>query len=521
MHGLFILSILKKVFSPNNINKIEETTMKTVIGIDNGTQSTKVIFYDYENKTIAAESSAPHSLISKEDGTREQDASQWIGALDSCFAQIPQEVKNSALAIGVSGQQHGCVPLGKDGTVLTPVKLWCDTSTGTECDEITDSFGGRDALIQKVGNPMLPGYTASKILYLKKHHQSLYKKVAYILLPHDYINYYLTGEIAMEYGDASGTGLLDIRKRTWHKGVIECIDSGLIDKLPPLRESNEILGTILPEIAKKYGLPEGIPLAMGGGDNMMGAIGTGSLEPGDITVSLGTSGTLFATTDQPFIDDKGEIAAFCSSSGSWLPLYCTMNCTVASELTRNLFDLGVKEFDSLAESAQPGADGITMVPYFNGERSPNLPSETGKIFGMRQDNMSQKNIARAAMEGATFGLRRGLDSFVSLGYKPKNLRLIGGGANSPLWRQMIANIFNLPVVVPQSKEAPAMGAALQGLALISSDTVEALSSKHIALNQEATVYPQKEVVTQYQEVYKRYTELVETIISHNNQEGGV
>ncbi len=198
-----------------------------------------------------------------------------------------------------------------------------------------------------------------------------------------------------------------------------------------------------------------------------------------------------------------------------------MNCTVASELTRNLFDLGIKEFDSLAESAQPGADGITMVPYFNGERSPNLPSETGKIFGMRQDNMSQKNIARAAMEGATFGLRRGLDSFVSLGYKPKNLRLIGGGANSPLWRQMIANIFNLPVVVPQSKEAPAMGAALQGLALISSDTVEALSSKHIALNQEATVYPQKEVVTQYQEVYKRYTELVETIISHNNQEGGV
>ncbi len=521
MHGLFILSIQKMVFPPNNINKIEEKAMKTVIGIDNGTQSTKVIFYDYEHKTVVAEASAPHSLISKEDGTREQDAHQWIEALDSCFAQIPQEIKDSALAAGVSGQQHGCVPLGTDGTVLTPVKLWCDTSTGTECEEITAAFGGKDALIREVGNPILPGYTASKILYLKKHHPNLYKKVAYILLPHDYINYYLTGEIAMEYGDASGTGLLDIRNRKWHSKVVECIDPELLDKLPPLKESDAILGTILPELAQKYGLPQGIPLAMGGGDNMMGAIGTGSLKPGDITVSLGTSGTLFATTDRPFIDDKGEIAAFCSSSGSWLPLYCTMNCTVASELTRNLFSLGVKEFDQLAESAQPGAEGITMVPYFNGERSPNLPNETGTIFGMHQDNMSQKNIARAAMEGATFGLRRGLDSFMVLGYTPKNLRLIGGGANSPLWRQMIANIFNLPVVVPQSKEAPAMGAALQALALLSSDDVTALSSKHITINEEATVQPEAQVVAEYNRVYKRYTELVETIISHNNQEGGV
>ncbi len=490
--------------------------MKTVVGIDNGTQSTKVLFYHYETKQIVAKASAPHDLRSKSDGTREQEASWWLEALQACFDQIDPAIKQTAIAMGVSGQQHGFVPVAQDGTVLAPVKLWCDTSTAKECQQITQTFGGKERLIKEVGNPILPGYTASKILHFKQTNPTGYAKMAYVMLPHDYLNYYLTGKVAMEPGDASGTGLLHIASRQWHKELACTIDPSLIEKLPPLKQSNETMGTLLPERARQYNLPVGIPVAMGGGDNMMGAIGTGSLTEGDATMSMGTSGTLFATTPTPLIDPQGEMAAFCSSSGSWLPLYCTMNCTVSSELTRGLFDVDVKTIDTLAATANPGADGITLVPFFNGERSPNLPQATGSLHGLRQDNFTRANIARAAMEASVFGLKRGLDTFVRLGYSPKRIRLIGGGANSAPWRQMVADIFGLPVVVPKSTEAPAMGAALQALACVSETSVAELAEKHVELDAGKSTQPDHEAVAIYKEVYQRYATLVDTLIAEHN-----
>ena len=194
--------------------------MKTVIGIDNGTQSTKVIFFDYENKLIAASASAPHDLISRKDGTCEQKAEWWIAALEKCFSSIDPEIRRTAIAVGVSGQQHGFVPLDGEGNVLYNVKLWCDTSTADECSEIEDNFGNGEDLLVRTGNRILPGYTASKILWLKKNHANLYKRMEHILLPHDYINYYLTGKYSMEYGDASGTGFLNIKKKEWDQDVI-------------------------------------------------------------------------------------------------------------------------------------------------------------------------------------------------------------------------------------------------------------------------------------------------------------
>ncbi len=492
--------------------------MKTVIGIDNGTQSTKVIFYDFESKTIVASASAAHKLISSNDGTSEQKAEWWIEALENSFSKIDPSIKKTAIAVGVSGQQHGFVPLDKDGNVLYNVKLWCDTSTEDECNEIEDSYGNGENLLSEVGNRILPGYTASKILWLKKNHPNLYKKMKHILLPHDYINFYLTGKYSMEYGDASGTGLLNIHNRKWDKDVINALDSerNLTECLPSLIEAHESAGTVSSEASSIFGIPEGIIVSSGGGDNMMGAIGTGATDIGVITMSLGTSGTIYGYSDKPVIDNNGNLAAFCSSNGGYLPLLCTMNCTVATEQIRSLFDLGVKEFDEIAAKAPAGSGGVITLPFFTGERTPNLPNGKGCIVGMDMTNTNKENIFRSSMESAIFGIRLGLESFRNLGFKVKEVRLIGGGANSSVWRQIASDILNLPVVVPVQEEAAALGAAIQALWAKDNEEkkvsdINYLIKEHVSLNSNKSCIPDPESVKIYNEVYKTYNKYVEAL----------
>ena len=489
--------------------------MKTVAGIDTGTQSTKVVVYDYESRTIVAEGSAAHELISRNDGTREQEASWWIDAIRESFSQIPAEIRQTIGAVGVSGQQHGFVPVDADGEVLYPVKLWCDTSTAAECGEITESFGGGDELLEKAGNLVLPGYTASKILWLKKNHRELYDRMAKILLPHDYINWYLTGEYTMEYGDASGTALLTVGTREWNTELLAALDPDreLSECLPRLIGPQEKAGLVTEKTAAEFGIPAGIPVSSGGGDNMMGAIGTGTVSSGVLTMSLGTSGTIYGYSNTPVIDRNGSLAAFCSSTGGWLPLLCTMNCTVASELTRTLFEKGVKEFDGTAEQAPAGAEGVLMLPFFNGERTPNFPNGKGCIVGLDNANYREANISRAAMESAIFGLKMGLDAFISLGYEPKEVRLIGGGANSPFWRQIAADILDLPVVIPVVKEAAAFGAALQALWCLEGEgaSIEAIAGEHIGLDERKGCVPDAADAAAYKEIYARYSAYVEAM----------
>jgi xylulokinase len=492
--------------------------MKTVIGIDNGTQSTKVIFYDFENKTIVASASAPHDLISTGDGTNEQKAEWWIKALDKCFSEIDFSIRETAVAVGVSGQQHGFVPLDEDGNVLYNVKLWCDTSTASECSEIEDKYGNGENLLIDVGNRILPGYTASKILWFKKNHPDLYNKMKHILLPHDYINYYLTGKYTMEYGDASGTGLLNIHNRHWDKDVINALDSerDLSDCLPSLIDAHESAGKVSAIASSKFGIPSGILVSSGGGDNMMGAIGTGATDIGVITMSLGTSGTIYGYSDKPVVDNKGNLAAFCSSNGGYLPLLCTMNCTVATEQIRSLFDLGVKEFDEIAAKAPAGSGGVITLPFFTGERTPNLPNGKGCLVGMDMTNTNKENIFRSSMESAIFGMRLGVDSFKDLGFKVKEIRLIGGGSKSAVWRQIASDILNLPVVTPVQEEAAALGAAIQ--ALWAKDNTERnvsdinyLIKEHVSLNSNKSCLPDPENVKIYDEIYKTYNKYVEAL----------
>ncbi|MFA7119507.1 MAG: xylulokinase [Sphaerochaetaceae bacterium] len=485
--------------------------MRVFAGIDNGTQSTKVLVYDADEKRVLALVQAPHELISRSDGSREQLATWWVDALSSCFAQIDPSLLKEIKGIGVSGQQHGFVPVGGDGQVLAPVKLWCDTSTQNECDEITLHFGGARHLIQMMGNEVKVGYTASKILAFKKHEPQLYQKMAKVLLPHDYLNYLLTGSYTMEAGDASGTALFDVRNRTWCQEILSFIDDkrDWTSTLPPLVSKRA--GVVSSSAAKRFGIPEGIPVSTGGGDNMMGAIGTGTVKSGSLTMSLGTSGTLYGASDVPVVDEQGRLAAFCSSSGSWLPLLCTMNCTVSSELTRSLFSLDVKEFDALALSSPIGAEGVVMLPFFNGERTPNYPHGKGTIFGLDTANFKKENLARAAMEASIYGLQLGLDAFCSLGFSPQTITLIGGGAKSAVWRQMVADVCNLPVRIPCIAEAAAFGGVLQVLSLVSGKSLDCVTEEHVTYTQEKTCNPRADNHQAYLVSYAAWRKLVDYV----------
>lgn len=438
--------------------------MKLVAGIDAGTQSIKVVVYDPQARQVVASASAALELISGEDGSREQEASWWLDAVRSCFSRIDPALRAQVAALAVSGQQHGFVPLDAEGNVLAPAKLWCDTSTSAECAEIMGAVGGAARCIELAGNPILAGYTASKLPWTRKHRPQVYAKLAKILLPHDYLNFWLTGQYFCEYGDASGTGWLDVRTRTWSQELLRATDPqrDLSECLPPLVDAGATFA-IAAAIADELGLPRDAVVAAGGGDNMMAAFGTGAVVPGKLSMSLGTSGTLFAYSDVPVVDPAGAWAAFCSSSGGWMPLICTMNCTVATESIARLFGFSSREGDSRIAASEPGAAGLTLLPFLNGERTPDLPLGKGVLAGMDMHNLGEANLYRAAMEGATYSLKYGYDAFVAAGMQFDAIVLTGGGSNSAAWRQMVADIFDLPVEVPRQAEGAAFGAALQAL----------------------------------------------------------
>ena len=483
---------------------------RIIAGIDLGTQSLKAVLYDCNQKRIAAQSSCALDLISEDDGTREQKTQWYDEALKNAFEKLPGELRKRVQAVGVSGQQHGFVPLDKDGQALYNVKLWNDTSTAEECRLLTEKAGGTDAVLQEAGNLMLPGFTAPKILWFKRHYPEQWKKLRYLMLPHDYINYVLTGNYVAEAGDASGSALFNPAKRAWSTELCSLIDENLYGLLAPLIASDKKAGTVSKKAAELLGIPEGSPVSSGGGDNMMGAIGTGTVSDGFLTMSMGTSGTLYAYSDKSIADPLHGLSGFCSSTGGWLPLLCTMNCTVATEQIRSLFGLSVGEFDSLASKAQPGSQGVQILPFFNGERTPNLPNGRASISGLTMTNTSRENICRAAMESAVFALKGGLDTFKKLGFEPKEIRLIGGGSKSPLWRQIAADIMNVPITVPVSEEAAALGAAVQALWCLEgggAKRIKELCSEHIQLDKAKAAVPGN-AAGEYEKAYADYIELL-------------
>ncbi|MDT4761978.1 xylulokinase [Sphaerochaeta sp. PS] len=487
--------------------------MQIVAGIDTGTQSTKVLCYDAEHKRVVASVSAPHAMISRDDGTREQEAVWYLDAIRSCFSQIDAKIRAQITAIGVSAQQHGFVPVGSKGEVLAPVKLWCDTSTSEQCDTLTKRLGGEESVFSLIGNQILVGYTAPKVLHLKEHNKDAYAKLAHILLPHDYINFYLTGVYSAEAGDASGTAFFDVKGRTWSEEVLLAIDGerSLLSMVPPLVEAGDACGRVTQQAAKELGIPVGIPVSCGCGDNMAAALGTGCVKPGSLTMSMGTSGTIFGYSDSCVSDRKGRLAAFCSSSGGYLPLLCTMNCTITTESIRALFGYDVKKLDELALQAPIGCEGVTMLPFFNGERVPNLPHGKGVLAGFDFSNMKVENIARAALESSIYAMKGGLDAFAELGFEPKHLVLTGGGAKSAIWRRIASDVMQLPLSVPKIVESAALGAALQALWTSSGGSIEEFAQAHVQFDEEKGCEPDPRAREGYEKAYGRYQAYVDAM----------
>jgi xylulokinase len=486
------------------------------IGIDSGTQSTKSLVADGETGKIAATASHPTPLIENlPPGCKEQHPGQWW---DAVRISLKKALSKSGIdpkkvnGIGVSGQQHGFVPLDKNGDVIRPAKLWCDTSTGKQCAEILESVGGLKRCIELIGNSVPPGFTASKILWLKQNEPANYARLHTVLLPHDYINFRLTGEKKMEWGDASGTSLMDVKTRTWHPELIKAIDPDLSDKLPPLVPSHEPIGTILPGIAEEFGFSPDVIVSAGGGDNMMGAIGTGNVRPGIVTASLGTSGAIYACNDKPVIDPEGEIAAFCDSAGNWLPLLCVMNVTVSTELIRSLFAMDFTQLDAAVEKSRPGAEGLILLPYFEGERTPNVPDGTGAWFGVNARTWTPEHLARATMEGATMTMNYGLNRLRELGIRADEIRLTGGGSQSASWRRILADIFGAEVVAMSHAEGAAFGAALQARWIYARENGEKTDLKNLAeiwvnTDESTRVSPDPNHVSLYRELQQLHDRL--------------
>ncbi|MHC1668373.1 xylulokinase [Stenotrophomonas maltophilia] len=491
--------------------------MGLVAGVDAGTQSLKVLVYDPEARAVVARTSAALEMSSGADGSREQVPADWVAALRTCFDGIDPSLRSRIAGLAVSGQQHGFVPLDAAGDVLAPAKLWCDTSTSAECTRIMDAAGGIDRTIALAGNPILAGYTASKLPWTKTHRPAAYARLATILLPHDYLNFVLTGQRFCEHGDASGTGWLDVRTRTWSQALLRATDPDrdLAACLPPIAPPDALFD-IDRAAASMLGLPVTVKVAVGGGDNMMAAIGTGCVTEGRLAMSLGTSGTLFAYSDSPVIDPDGAWAAFCSSTGGWLPLICTMNCTVVTEQVASTFGFSTRGGDAHLDATSPGAGGLVMLPFLNGERTPDLPLGKGVLAGLDTHNFTPAHIYRAAMEGATYSLKFGYDAFRRAGMQFDRIVLTGGGSNSAAWRQLVADVFGLPVDVPVQAEGAAFGAALQALWAIGRSQGDAapiseVTAQHVSVDPALSARPDSGRSAAYASAYSRFLRHLEAV----------
>ena len=446
--------------------------MACTLGIDCGTQGTKALLVTDDGAALGR-GYAPHALVERASGAREQEPVWWIDALKIAVKAAVsgtllaggEQPAAAVKALGVSGQQHGLVVLDADRHVIRPAKLWNDTETAPQNAALIAGFGGPENFFGRFGVVPRTGYTVSKLLWIAENEPDHFARIRHILLPHEYLNFWLTGELRAEYGDASGTAFFDVRSRAWIREILDAIDGGtgqLYGALPPLVGPEDPVGRLRPEVAAELGLPGTCVVAAGGGDNMMGAIGTGNVREGVVTLSLGTSSTVYSFSHQPASDPSGNVAPFCSSSGGWLPLVCTMNATNVVTATAELLGGTVADIESALETTAPGADGLVFLPFLNGERTPDLPGARGSLHGISPNNFTPAHLLRAAVEGVSFGILEGLD--LVLGGKPATtIRVIGGGARSRAWRQLLADATGASIDVPAEAESGCLGAAMQAM----------------------------------------------------------
>src|SRR3954464_3679715 len=448
--------------------------MPHLLGIDIGTSGTKTLICD-EDGTVLATAMAEHPISSPKPGWSEQNPEDWWQATIKATKTVLKKAKLKGAdvgGVGLSGQMHGSVFLGNGSKALRPAVPWNDQRTQAQCDEITAKAGGREALIDLVANPALTGFTAPKILWVREKEPKVYDKTRHILLPKDYIRFRMTGEYATEVSDASGTLLLDVVNRTWSDRLLSLLQ---IDKalMPRLHESYEITGKLNAQAASSLGLYVGTPVVGGAGDQPAGAVGNGIVSSGIVSATLGTSGVVFAHSDQPTLDPKGRVHTMCHAvQGKWCVFGCMLAAGGSFQWFRN--QLGAdeiaaakkKEVDPyellvvLAEQAPPGREGLFFMPYLTGERCPYPdPCARGGWVGLTARSTRQMMI-RSLLEGVTFGMRDALEIMRQMNIPVTQVRASGGGSRSAFWRQLQADVYKLPLVITNAAEGPAYGVAL-------------------------------------------------------------
>ncbi len=484
--------------------------MKYVLGIDVSTTASKALLID-GNGDVVAVASSPHEVSAPQPLWSEQDPEQWWRATQRSIrlaladaAAKPRDVGG----IGLTGQMHGLVMLGAEGTVLRPAILWNDQRAAAECDAIRNALGLR-RLVELTGNDAFAGFTAPKLLWVRNHEPEVYAQTAQILLPKDYIRYRLMGAYATDKAGAGGTLMLDLRKRDWSVELLDAID---IPRkwLPPTHEGPEVTGVVNGVAVRETGLAEGTPVVGGGGDQAAQAVGVGAVKPEVWGLTLGTSGVVFATCDQPVTEAQGRVHAFPHSVPErWHLMGVMLSAAGSLAWYHDTVAPNTVYENLLQEAAQiaPGSEGLFFQPYLTGERTPHADPYLRASFVGLTVRHSRAHMTRSVLEGVAFGLRDNLHLLGDAGLPaPREIRLSGGGARSPVWRQILADVLGVELVTVQTTEGAAYGAALlAGVGAGLWTSVE--KACEATVRAEQVITPRTELVTTYSELHDRFREL--------------
>lgn len=493
--------------------------MKHLIGIDIGTSGVKTILVD-ESGQLVATAFEEYRLSTPRPNWAEQDPADWWQATVNTTRDVVSAANvdvASICAVGLSGQMHSSVMLDEKDEVLRPSILWCDTRTTEQCRWITDTVG-EDQLSRWVSNPALEGFTAPKMIWVRDHEPEVFARIRRVMLPKDYVRFRLTGKYGMEVSDAAGTLLFDVQNRRWSKEMIGAL--GLPEEImPPVFESVDICGEITDSVAEATGLRAGTPVVAGGADNTCGAVGTGIVSPGLVLASLGTSGVVFAHTDDVKVDPEMRVHSFCHSvPGKWYLMGVSLFAGGSLQWFRNNLGqiesmagslAGMDPYELLTREAQQapvGSEGLVFLPYLMGERTPHKDANAKGAFVGITGRHGRSHMVRAVMEGITFALRDSLEIMHGLGLELRQIRTTGGGARSKLWRQIQADVYGAEVVTVNNEEGPAFGAAvLAGVGAGLYTGVEAACEELIKI--ETRTEPNTKDQARYEDQYGIFTEL--------------
>lgn len=478
------------------------------IGVDLGTSAVKLLLMD-EKGDIKKIVSKEYPLYFPHPGWSEQHPEDWFTQSVEGIKELTSECDKSQVAgISFGGQMHGLVILDKDDQVIRPAILWNDGRTTEETDYLNNEIG-KETLSKYTANIAFTGFTAPKILWVKKNEPENFAKITKIMLPKDYLAYCLSGSFCSDYSDASGMLLMDVEHKCWSKEMMD-ICGVTEEQLPKLYESYEVVGSLKPEVAAELGLSENVKIIAGAGDNAAAAVGTGTVGDGRCNISLGTSGTIFISSKEFGVDENNALHSFDHADGSYHLMGCMLSAASCNKWWSEEI-LQTKDF--VAEQApiqKLGENQVFFLPYLMGERSPhNNPDARGVFFGMSMDT-TRADMTQAVLEGVAFGLRDSLEVARSLGISIERTKICGGGAKSPLWKKIIANVMNLKVDVPENEEGPSMGGAmLAAVGCGAYPDVETICKKMVKVVD--TVEPDPELVAKYEEKYQKFRKLYPTM----------